>query len=123
VYYDDSLKASCFFGITNPIEIDTINRADIHLVFFVNLATLKPLSVQRADEEVRSEVVSVLDGGLFHSTVTSVEMGIEGSLREYRGSLRDDRLKFVDMHPVHCFRIDLEIEYENINNCNSFSNI
>ena len=123
VYHDDALYASSFFGISDNIEISEANTAAVHLIMFVNLDMVKPTAEQRADEEVRTEVCNILDAGLSHSVVRSVDLTVERVLREYRGSLRDDRLKNIDMHPVHCFRVNLELVYENINNCNSFSNI
>lgn len=121
-YWNDTLSAVCFFGLSDEIEISQTNTANVHLVFFVDLKKLKPSATDRADEEVRLDVLRLLDAGLYGSPVRSVVLGIEDVLREYPGSLRDERLKTVDMHPVHCFRINLELVYDNIN-CEPISNI
>src|SRR5688572_23310877 len=43
VYFDDSLSAISFFGISGAIEKEGVmNTVDVHLVFFVDLSKLKP---------------------------------------------------------------------------------
>ena len=122
VYYDDAYSATCFFGISDSIEIADVNRANVHLVFFVNLDLIKASSEQRADEEVRTEVAAVLDAGLSHSILQSIDLGVERCLREYPGNTIDGRLKHVDMHPKHCFRFNLEVQYENKTGCEAQNN-
>ncbi len=116
VYWDDSLYAISFFGISNELLHDKAEKSEVHLVFFVNLDKLKPDVSHRADEEVRLDVLSIIGYSLFGFNYKSVSLSIENVLKEYPGSRRDDRLKFVDMHPIHCFRINLSLIY-NINNC------
>ena len=117
VYWDDALKAISFFGTAVRTENESGQHVtNVHLVFFLNLALLKPSITHRADEEVHKDVLNVIGKSLHGFQVDSIETGIENVLREYPGSRRDDRLKYVDMHPVHCFRINLSVSY-NINNC------
>ena len=117
VYYDDSLSAISFFGRTGQIRMDTGSMMQqIHLVFFVDLKKIKPTISHRADEEVRKDVLTAIGTGMYGFTPTSVELWIENVLREYPGSRRDDRLRYVDMDNRHCFRINFDFKY-NINNC------
>jgi len=111
VYWDDKLAAISFFGISNNIKQDVGSVADIHLVYFVNIAKLKPTIAHRADEEVRNDVANVIGASLFSFEFNSIDMWLENVLREYAGSYRDQRLKAVDMHPVHCFRLNLNLKY------------
>lgn len=111
VYLDDTLKAISFFGIGNNIPAGAESKAEIHLVFFVNIDKVKPGS-DRRDEEVRLDVYKILNRELFGFQVKGIITGLENVLREYPGSRRDDRLKNVDMHPFHCFRFDLELTYQ-----------
>lgn len=122
-YWDDTKAVVSFFGISDEFEIGEANTAKVHLVMFVNMEKVKPSATDRPDEEIRTEVLNILDAGLASSPVRSVELTIENALREYPGSIRDERLKFVDMNPVHCFRVNLELMYPNINNCEPISNI
>lgn len=117
VYWDSSLTAISFFGVTPKSTFDTGNESvDVHLVFFVNLETLKPAITHRADEEVRKDIINVIAEKSYGLVFQGIDTGIENVLREYPGSRRNDRLKFVDMHPVHCFRLNFKLNY-NINNC------
>ena len=117
VYWDSSLTSISFFGITPKTNFDAGNESpDVHLVFFVNLEKIKPLITHRADEEIHKDVINVINEKSYGFMLQSIDTGIENILREYPGSRRDDRLKFVDMHPTHCFRLNFKLNY-NINNC------
>lgn len=108
VYWDDALSAISFFGLSGEQEYQTGGiSADVHLVFFVDLSALKPNAPHRADEEVRRDVIEAIGANSYGFTLQSVELWLENVLREYPGSRRDNRLERVDMHPVHCFRINL----------------
>lgn len=116
-YFDDKLFASSFFGTGSKESHNTGETVDIHLVFFVNLKKLKPLIAHRADEEVRKDVQNLIGKNLFGCEYVSTELWLENCLREYPGTLRNLQLnrgdgseKF-DMHPQHCFRINLQCRY------------
>lgn len=110
VYWNDTLAAISFFGLSGQQEYQTGGISiGVHLVFFVNLKTLKSSITHRADEEVRRDVISSIGKNAFGFQLDSVELWSENVLREYPGSRRDDRLKRVDMHPVHCFRLNLTL--------------
>lgn len=110
-YWNDAMAAISFFGISNNIKQGVGSEADVHLVFFVNIKTLKPTITNRADEEVRHDVESMIGQTLFGFNLESTDLWLENVLREYPGSYRDQRLKAVDMHPVHCFRLNLKLLY------------
>lgn len=113
VYWDSSLSAISFFGLSgNILRKNASAMADVHLVFFTDLAKLKPSVAHRADEEVRQDVTNLLQASQWGFMHQSTEFGIENVLKEYPGSRRDDRLKYVDMHPVHCFRLNLKLIYD-----------
>jgi hypothetical protein len=111
VYYDDTISAISFFGISNNIKQVIEQKADVHLIFFVNLEKLKPEAPNRADEEVRIDVMNIIGKTMFGFTLDSVDLWLENVLREYSGSYREERLKQVDMHPVHCFRLNFTLNY------------
>lgn len=123
VYWDDRLAAISFFGISDDIVTGTQSSTDVHLVFFVNLAKLKPALSHRADEEVRADVESILAAGLFGFEMVDTELWLENVLREYpatligQDGLANENLKYVDIHPVHCFRINLQSFYDSGSNC------
>lgn len=119
VYWNDELSAISWFGQSGVTKFDVRNKVNIHLVFFVDLAKIKPGIQHRADEEVRNDVQRVFNRGLYGATYESTELWLENVLREYPGSRRENRLSKVDMHPVHCFRLNFSLIYSNSNtNCN-----
>jgi hypothetical protein len=123
VYADDSLRALSFFGQSAKVGFEQWEKTEVHLVFFVNLATLKPTIEHRADEEVRKDVITLFSPSLYGFEYQGFELYLENVLREYPGSRRDNRLSIVDLHPMHCFRINLKFRYDiNSNNCTPFTN-
>jgi hypothetical protein len=112
VYWNDRLKAISWFGTSGRLTFDKVNKVDVHLVFFVNLAKLKPDVAHRADEEVRNDVQKIFGNTLHGFSFEGMEMWLENVLREYPGSRRDNRLIAVDMQPVHCFRVNLSLLYK-----------
>lgn len=112
VYWDDNLTAISFFGTGTTVVHDKIKeKADVHLVFFVNLAKVKPAIGHRADEEVHRDLLRLIGETIHGLTYTGLDTGIDNVLREYPGSRRDKRLLAVDMHPVHCFRLNFSLLY------------
>src|SRR5690606_27118653 len=105
VYWDDSLAAISFFGQSGIEKQGLKSEVDVHLVFFVDLVKLAlkhpddSAITHRSDEEVRQTVTSIIGRYSNGFTVMSVELWIENVLKEYDGTIRDERLKFVDMHP------------------------
>lgn len=123
VYWDDTVTAISFFGMTGSVKVGLMNEADIHLVFFANLDKLAltdktgAVIQHRADEELRNMVQAIIGKYGYGFTYVSTDFWIENVLKEYPGSRRDDRLKYVDMHPVHCFRINLKLNYKANKSC------
>lgn len=119
VYWNDALDAISFFGMSEKIEYDKQNKANVHLVFFVNVKKLKPSITHRADEEIRADVQSIIGASLNGFFLESVELWLDNVLREYPGTRRDKGLIAVDMQPVHCFRLNFSISYDSQKNCTS----
>lgn len=117
VYWTDALSAISFFGTGATTRVGVMNQAEVHLVFFADLAKLFPAISHRADEELRNQVQRLIGKHGNGFEYVSTETGLENVLREYPGSRRDERLKYVDTHPVHCFRINLRLSYRPNKNC------
>jgi len=117
VYWDDNLTALSFWGISDRIEIMSGNKVPIHMVMFVNLSKIKPSILHRPDEEARQDVDYVMGQNVFGMHYVSQELWLENVLREYPGTRRDDRLKMVDMYPIHCFRFNYNLFYNPNKTC------
>lgn len=111
VYWNDALKAISFFGESTIETFNIDEKINIHLCFFVDLKKLKPGIVHRADEEVRRDVQLLAERNMFGFVYLSTETGIENVLKDYPSSYKSERLRAVDMHPVHCFRLNFELNY------------
>lgn len=128
VYWNNSLYAISFFGTSDKVDLKNNNKTDAHLVFFVDLKKLAledtagAVAAHRTDEEVHNQVQGIIRKSLYGVVLNSIETGLVNVLREYNGSYRDDRLKAVDMHPVHCFRLNFSLEYDINNYCKPFKN-
>ena len=116
VYLDDKYPAISFFGLSGDIDFKVINTADVHLIYWVNIPSLKQL-IHRGDEEVRKDVQALVKDKLYGFSLTGVRMGIDRVFQEYRGTIMAAQANlnganFRDMHPFHCFRFDFRVQYD-----------
>ncbi|MDH6304615.1 hypothetical protein M2459_001350 [Parabacteroides sp. PF5-5] len=106
-FFDDKVYATSFFVMDETVKFESTSmRTTGSLIFCVNLERLKSKVLHRADEEVRMDVVSLCN--MYGFTVSSIQVGIKNVFREFS----QDVIKFTDMHPFHCFRINMNIIYD-----------
>lgn len=122
VFYDDSYPVISFFGVDDEREIGINGKVDVFLIFEVDIEKLKPSLVHRGDEETHTDVLDQLNTPLFGFTLTGLETGIENVYRDYNlykmhtGQKSNiEGIKYRDMHPLHCFRVNMNLNYQNIN--------
>jgi len=99
-----------FFTADNDIQNvrNDYFKTKLDLYFILNLAEISPSATHRTDEEVRNNVLDVLNtiSELFiESIITNIDKVFSGF--EYR--------EIEDMHPYHCFKIRLNVLEYNIN--------
>lgn len=114
VYYDSSIAASSFFGITidDKVTEDEQQTIGVHLVFFCNLKNIYPAQTERFDLQARLSVQKILDsyGASRGFLLKSVSTGLDKCLAEYPKSKQDINLKIQsDQQPGHCFRFDMQL--------------
>jgi hypothetical protein len=119
LYYDNKLAVISFFGLSGSIKNTPLQQVEVHLVFFVNINKIPVLlSINhRGDEELHKIVAQAVNTGAYGFSFTSMDFYLENVLKEYPGSIRDERLKFVDMHPSHCFRLNFTLDFDINKNC------
>jgi len=110
VLYDDTLDASSFFYVDN--SIDTIDNGrlfdtTLSMVFQVNLDVVADNIKHRGDAEIHRVVVNAINKGIY-GKVSSVVTGIDNVYSEFDQS----QIEFTDMHPFHCFRVDIDVTYQ-----------
>jgi hypothetical protein len=117
VLFDDKLKALCFFGISDTQQYDAgSSLAKVFLIFMVNVKELKPGITHRGDEEIRVDAEEIACIKRHGFTLTGIETSLDRVFKEYSGWRVKDGIKFNDMHPLHCFRMNFDLLY-NIFDC------
>lgn len=113
---DDTVAVNSFFGLGEHQKIDKSNQtADVFLVVMADLSVIKP-GATRNDEEVRVDIENLCKPKHFGFTLTGVTTGLDSVFKEYSGWKKADGIKYRDMHPKHCFRLDFKVLY-NIYDC------
>lgn len=116
VLFDDTVKALSFFGAGETEKYNAgSSLAPVFMILMVNVPALKPNIVHRADEEIRQDVKRLWTMRRYGFTMTGTDTGIDNVFREYSGWRKKEGIKFRDMHPWHCFRINTSLLYENTN--------
>lgn len=112
VYVNDRIKALSFFTLGEIIPFTTGQfQANVSLIFFVNLTKIVT-GDDRQDEKVRQQIVKLVQGSkAFGFQFTGVEIGIDNVFREYSGFRKNEGIKYRDMHPFHCFRLNFKVPY------------
>lgn len=105
---DDKLSGHFFF-VENPLtDKDKLFITEIDIVFMLNLKKLKPNIIHRADEEVRIQILEILDNCAMFQ-LKSVTKGID--------ALSDFDHTLLDMQPYHFIKFSGEMQY-NLQLCN-----
>lgn len=86
----------------NKISINVL-KTKLDLIFIVNLKETHPTVTHRADEEVRSEVLKIIEK-IPNTTVESVVRGLKKIFKDIK---YDNK---IDMHPMHCFKVVLSVD-------------
>lgn len=114
VHHDDRLAALSFVGFSENFEDE---KGVAHLVFFIDLNKIKTGLTDRPDEQARIDIIKFAQKGYQGFEFETLETGAENVLREYPGTLSNLRINAgadsykIDMHPYHCFRINLNLLY------------
>tara|TARA_R110000787_G_scaffold7178_1_gene24679 strand:+ start:6101 stop:6763 length:663 start_codon:yes stop_codon:yes gene_type:complete len=108
--YDDDVDASSFFYVAdeqNPVDNGMLFNTTISMVFQVDLSVVADNIDHRGDAEIHRVVVNAINKGLY-GQVSSLVTGIPNVYSEFDQS----QIEFTDMHPFHCFRVDVDVNYQ-----------
>ena len=113
VFQDDRIKCISFFGVGENIQfVGNQFVADVHLCFAADITKLNA-SAERPDEIIRQQIVKLVQGiKLFGFEFKGIETGIDNVFKEYPGIRKSSGIKFSDMHPNHCFRLNFNVKYK-----------
>jgi len=110
VFFDDRLNASSFFTIEDSIPTTDLGRiftTTVSMTFQCDLSKVANLVEHRADEEIVEKVVNALQGNKY-GEVSAIVRGIDNV---YQG-FRTEQIRYTDMNPFFCFRVDLDVSYQ-----------
>jgi len=110
VLYNDRLDASSFFYVDdNQSTIDggRMFNTTVSMVFQVDLSKVADNIKHRGDAEIHRVVCNAINKGIY-GKVSNVVTGISNVYSEFDQS----QIEFTDMHPFHCFRVDIDVNYE-----------
>lgn len=112
VYFDDKVKVTSFFGLGENIKMDGPQAtANVFLIFCITDLPALRSGTNRRDEQVRNDVQQVCSIPRNGFEITGIELGIDNVFREYPGWRRTEGIKYRDMHPMHCFRINFNVVF------------
>lgn len=110
VLFDDTRACVMFFDMGNTFQTTPgYASANVSLYVHLNLGVIFPTTVYRLDENVRLAVKNYLDADGKGFIVNAVQTGERKVFENYSGYRKRVGLKYTDMHPFHCFRVDMTI--------------
>lgn len=116
LYYDDTKNAVfCFIVGDNDTTEDSIKYTNtVRVVFLVDLSKIYGGEVERLDEKAHRDVLEVLRNYNFGKyKINGISRGIDFVFSGFTTI----NIRFDDMHPQHCFSVDLDLEYYLTDKC------
>ena len=116
VYYNDN--KSCVFCFLTADTDDTtdsiVYNSKVKVVFMVDLSKIYPSDTERLTSKAHRDAIEILRNWSFNKfEIKGIERRIEIIFREYT----TDKIKFNDMHPLHCFAVKIDLQYYLTDKC------
>lgn len=104
-------KNKFFFTAENEVKNVGINyyETSIELYFIVNVSEIKPDILHRADEEVRKDVLNLLQT-MSDTSIDYVVFNTDNVFNKYFFN------QVIDLEPYHCFKVVLKVNKYHLNN-------
>lgn len=113
VLFSDTRDGVLFFSSSDFTDVNGSNlEQDCDIIVAINLKSIGS-NFERQDEEVRQQVLFLLENYTRRQEVKSVVTGLDNVYRDYNGVSE----YFKDMQEFHHFKITLRLRYIN-NKCN-----
>ena len=116
VYYDDKLGAGFFFivGDDDSTEDEMLFISKVKCVFMMNLERAYPSDDERSDIKAQRLVVSLLREYDYHGYVVT---GISKTVSNIFSGFDTSKINTADVHPAHCFSINIDLSYYLTDKC------
>jgi len=107
-YYNDSMDCTFFFvdDDSHVSEDEFVFKSKVKCIFMVNLKNIYGNTDERLDSNAQIDVVSILRDFNYVDI-----LGIEKGFKNVFSGMDTDSIKFVDIHPNHCFAINFDLSY------------
>jgi hypothetical protein len=118
VFFNDKLAASLFFTISDTVNYNSSAASTTgSIIFMVDLSKIFTTISHRPDEEVRNTVQKLVMPRNYGFEYVGTETGIDNVFKDFSGWRKTSGVKFDDMHPRHCFKVNFNIlfDLENFN--------
>lgn len=117
-FFDDTInKSISFFHVADSLKYEKgTSKARVCLLVISNIQRLKPLIAHRADAEVRKDVEALLQLRKYEFEMVEIVTGFKNVFSEFDGWLKPGMVTFGDIHPLHCFRVNMDLIYD-LNDC------
>lgn len=114
IRFDKDNEKAMFFYVVDDTRTykEGTNRVKVSCIFIVNVARIKDTLAHRGDEEIRSGVRKLCALGLFELAYLGDETGFTNVFKLFNGLSNKDGEVFEDRHPIHCFKINMELTYQ-----------
>jgi hypothetical protein len=108
VFLNDNLYAQSIILIDDMMSVNNKQfKTKANIIFHVNLNDLYPSVEHRADEECHVQVIKAINQIPF----VKIEKLVKGLRNVYSG-MRVSNILDSDLHPFHCFKLELELVYK-----------
>ena len=116
VYYNDEYSGNFFFIDSDSHNTDDeyVFTSDVKCVFMVNLNEILPNDAIRQDVKAQNQVVELLRKIADQRyTITGVDKDLSSIFRGLDSSV----IAFENIHPTHCFAVNLKLNYYITDEC------
>lgn len=117
VFLNDKIAAAFFF-LTNDRETtddEMVFVSPTKIVFMVHLGRVYPSKTGREDELAHADVMDIVREHTYQNFEIT---GLQKGLRQVFQGLDISQMKYADIHPYHCFSVDIDLQYHLTKKCN-----
>ena len=117
VFYDDTKSCQfCFLvGDVDKTGDSIVYNTKAKVVFMIDLDKIYPGETERLDSKAHRDAMEILRNFGFNKyVITGIEKGIDFVFTGYTTL----NVRFNDMHPLHCFAVNIDLQYFLTDKCN-----
>jgi len=116
VFYDNKLGGNFFFIDSDSSKTDDelIYTSNVKCVFMLNLSNIFPNDSERSDTKAQRDAIDILRDISYERFLIT---GISKTAKEVFSGFDIDKLKFPNIHPSHCFSVNIDLYHYITDKC------